>query len=168
MLEYKPPADIQQLMRAAYGAALESTDRVTQNGAILVNLDTGLWARGYNHHIAGYGNLEKDHERPRKYSLTEHAERDVIFKATRAGFATEGCMMVANWVACPDCARAIILAGITKVFCHKQCMDLTPPRWDEMVNLGLEMLRNAEVEVVQWDGKVARIENLNNGEVWYP
>ena len=154
-------------MRAAYGAALESTDRVTCNGAILVAYN-GVQVRGYNHHINGYGTLEEDHERPRKYSLTEHAERDVILKAARAGVATDRCTMVANWVACPDCGRAIILAGITKVVCHKQCMDRTPPRWDEMVNLGLEMLRNAGVEVVQWDGEVGRITNLNNGEYWLP
>ena len=76
--------------------------------------------------------------------------------------------MIANWVACPDCARGIVLPGIKRVICHKQCMDRTPPRWKEMIDLGLEMCEKNKVPVYQWDGKVGDITNLNNGETWHP
>jgi dCMP deaminase len=103
-----------------------------------------------------------------KYNLVEHAERDVIYKAARLHVKTKGTTMVANWVACPDCARAIVLAGIHTVVCHRECMDRTPDRWREMVNLGLFMLRQGGVEVYQWSGLVGRVENLNNGKIWHP
>jgi deoxycytidylate deaminase len=107
-------------------------------------------------------------ERPMKYSLTEHAERDVIYKAARWHHRTKGSTLVANWVACPDCARAIVLAGISTVVCHQQCMDRTPDRWREMVDLGLFILKQGGVEVRQWSGTVGRVDNLNNGEIWQP
>ena len=125
-------------------------------------------AVGFNHFLEGYGNLETHHERPFKYWVTEHAERDVILTAAKHGLSTEGMWMAANWVACPDCARAIVLAGITRVFTHKQCQDRTPERWDEMVSAGLDILRWGGVEVVLFDGKIGGVDNLNNGEIWYP
>jgi len=155
-------------MRASYCAAARSTDRSTANGAILVDDLLGELARGFNHHVAGYGHLEAHHERPLKYSVTEHAERDVLLKAASFGVCTSGKTMVANWAPCPDCARAIYIAGVTRVICHEECMARTPARWAEMVNLGLEILAKNNVELVRWSGKVGRVENLNNGEIWYP
>jgi len=151
-------------------AKLHSTDHSTHNGAILIDEDGDLrtLASGYNSHLSGWGNKDEHHERPLKYSLTEHAERAVIYRAASKGVCTKGLTMVANWVACPDCARGIVLAGIRRVVCHKQCMDRTPPRWKEMIDLGLEMCEKNGVEVVQWDGLVEGIFNLNNGETWQP
>ena len=169
---------IRKLMRRVYRAAEKSTDRVTRNGAMLVHIRNANRVDfhthsehvsiGFNHHVTGYGSMDEHHERPLKYSLTEHAERDTILEAARLGRATQGTTMVANWIACPDCARAIFLAGIKTVVCHKQCMDRTPPRWKEMVDLGLEILRRGGVELIQWDGNVGRVKNLNNGEIWWP
>lgn len=163
--------DIRNLLWLAYRIAkLHSTDRSTHNGAILIDEDGDLrsLARGHNSHLPGWGDKKKHHDRPLKYSLTEHAERAVIYDAARKGVCTKGLTMIANWVACPDCARGIILSGIRRVICHKQCMDRTPPRWREMVDLGLEMCEMNGVEVVQWDGLVEGIFNLNNGENWQP
>jgi hypothetical protein len=47
-------------------------------------------------------------------------------------------------------------------------MDRTPPRWKELVDLGLEMFEKNNVPVYQWDGEVGEVTNLNNGEIWYP
>lgn len=161
-------AMIRILMRATYRAALNSTDQVTRNGTVLVNQQGSMLMTGFNHHVKGYGEMPEHHERPLKYNLTEHAERDVIFKAARLGIMTNGNTMVGNWVACPDCARAIVIAGITRVICHHECMERTPSRWVEMVNLGLEILQRGGVELIQWSGDVGLIKNLNNGEYWEP
>ncbi len=163
--------EIRHLMRRVYFAALRSTDRSTHNGAILVDEDdlaSPTLAVGYNSHLPGWGHKEEHHERPLKYSLTEHAERAVLYRAAYHGLCTPGLTMIANWVACPDCARGIVLAGIRRVICHKQCMDRTPPRWKEMVDLGLEMCEKNGVPVVQWGGLVGDITNLNDGELWHP
>jgi dCMP deaminase len=156
-------------MQTAYRAAELSTDLSTKNGAILVSNGSSL-LMGYNHHVDGF---EGVHERPLKYEVTEHAERDVIFKAAKMGIRTEGLTLVANWVACPDCARAIVCAGIKQVICHKECQDRTNnlrpdgSGWKESVALGLNILKKGGVEVIEWSGHVG-IENLNNGEIWMP
>lgn len=154
-------------MEAVYRAALKSTDRSTKNGAILVQ-DGWNVLTGWNHHMVGFGAKPEHHERPLKYQITEHAERDVILKAARFGISPKGMTMVANWVACPDCARAIVEAGIAQVICHKACMDRDRPDWKPMIEVGLEILRRGGVELVVWDGKIGGIENLNGGVVWYP
>jgi deoxycytidylate deaminase len=163
--------EIRHIMRGVYRNAMHSTDRSTNNGAILVDehCEGAIpLAAGYNAHLYGWGDKEEDHVRPLKYLLTEHAERDVIYYAAHNGICTRGLTMIANWVACPDCARGIVLAGIRRVICHKQCMDRTPPRWKELVDLGLEMFEKNNVPVYQWDGKVGGVTNLNNGEIWKP
>jgi deoxycytidylate deaminase len=151
-----------------YQLAAKSTDRSTHNGAIILDEIGEIAVGGFNHHLKGYGDEESHHERPLKYSVTEHAERDVILQAAALNEPTYFRTMVANWVVCPDCARAIVIAGIKWVVCHKQCMDRTPERWAEMVQLGLDMLIKNDVQVIQWDGVVGGIENLNNGEIWTP
>ncbi len=154
-------------MRAAYMAALKSTDRSTKNGAILVQEGWNV-VTGYNHHVAGYGDEPGHHERPFKYAVTEHAERDVIFKAAKAGIKTEGLTMVAHWVCCPDCARAIVESGIIQVICHKACMNRNRPDWKPMIDTGLKILRRGGVDLVVWDGKIGDITNLNGGQIWHP
>jgi dCMP deaminase len=158
---------LREHMRYVYFAAANSDDKSTKNGSVLVRVNEPL-CYGWNHFVDGFGEFPEHHERPMKYSLTEHAERDVIYKAARWHHRTKGSTLVANWVACPDCARAIVLAGISTVVCHQQCMDRTPDRWREMVDLGLFILKQGGVEVRQWSGTVGRVDNLNNGEIWQP
>jgi dCMP deaminase len=154
-------------MRAAYLAALKSTDRSTKIGAVLVDSGWNVVTR-CNSHITGYGDEPSHHERPLKYQITEHAERAVILEAARQGIKTEGLTLVANWVCCPDCARAIVLAGIRQVISHRQCMDRNRPEWKPMIDTGLEILRRGGVELIVWDGVIGDIENLNGGQVWRP
>jgi deoxycytidylate deaminase len=172
--------DIRILMRYVYRLAELSTDLSTNNGAILIDedkwADRPLYAdfalaEGFNAHLPGYENHPQAHERPFKYSVTEHAERAVIYDAAYKGVCTKGLTMIANWVACPDCARAIVLPGLKRVICHKACMDRTPERWAEMVDLGLSMCENNTANIVpimQWEGEVGDVENLNNGKIWTP
>jgi len=173
-------SEIRDLMRHVYTLAELSTDLSTNNGAILI--DERLWvpgqkpafailAEGFNAHLPGYEEHPQAHERPFKYSVTEHAERAVIYNAAYNGVRTKGLTMIANWVACPDCARAIVLPGLKRVICHKACMDRTPERWAEMVALGLSMCEHNTaniVPVMQWEGEVGDVDNLNNGEIWTP
>jgi dCMP deaminase len=45
----------------------------------------------------------------------EHAERNAIYNAARAGTGLEGCTLYAGLTPCMDCARAIVQAGIVEV-----------------------------------------------------
>lgn len=159
--------DIPHKMRAVYELALKSDDTSTKNGAMLCRERWNVSA-GFNHVLDPFKEDPASYERPRKYLVTEHAERSAIFDAVGRGIDIRGATMVANWVACPDCAKAIVLCGVADVVCHKECMDRTPERWKEMVDLGLEILEKNGVRVHYWSGKIGDIENLNNGEIWYP
>jgi len=50
-------------------------------------------------------------ERPAKYLWLEHAERNAICNAARAGTATEACTIYVEIMPCMDCARAIVQAA---------------------------------------------------------
>ncbi len=157
------------LMKVAYEQAAEySDDRSTQTGALLVNR-AGITLRDSNRFpVASLSCNPANHERPRKYAFMEHAERAVIFTAAAYGLSTRGLTMVAPWACCAECARAIVMAGITKVVAHKQAYDMSPPRWQQPIAEGLEILAAGGVEYDLWDGKVGGVENLFNGEVWTP
>jgi dCMP deaminase len=159
--------DIKIKMFRVYKMAEQSSDLSTKNGALICEDGWNIVA-GCNHHVEGFVDIPGCHERPLKYEITEHAERDAIFRAVRKGYDVRGLTLVANWAACPDCARAIVLCGIGDVICHKQCMDRTPERWKERVNLGLRILERGGVNVYQWDGEVGGIDALMDGKVWRP
>jgi dCMP deaminase len=161
----------QDLMRVAYQlAADESTDTSTKCGALLIHPDDGRVILGgvnsfVNSDMAAH---PKNYERPRKYWVTEHAERAAILKAAKRGISTSGLIMVAPWAACPDCARAIVLAGIPLVVSHKRAFDQTPKRWIELVIAGIEILKGGGVTYHLFEDHIAGCENLFNGDIWYP
>lgn len=56
--------------------------------------------------------------------------------------------MISPWAACADCARAIIMAGITKL--------ITLPReeserWDDSIKIADTMMKEAKIEVIKLD-----------------
>lgn len=160
---------IKDLLRQAYQIASdESTDTSTKNGALLI-WNGKIIAAGVNSFTdAGQALDPRNYDRPRKYKVTEHAERAVIYKAARLGIATQGLIMVCPWASCPDCARAIVLAGIQLVIGHKQAYDKTPARWMDEVAFGLEILQGGKVTYQMFDGKIDGVENLFDGEIWQP
>lgn len=158
--------DIPDKMRTVYRLALQSNDQSTRNGAIIC-MDRWNIATGFNHVPSQLLDIPGIFDRPLKYDGTEHAERSAIYYAVNNHIDIRGATMVANWVACPDCARCIGLSGIADVVCHKECMDRTPERWRERVDFGLDILARFGVRVHYWSGKVGST-NLNNGEIWYP
>lgn len=92
-----------------------SEDRSTKVGAVIADMsENRIISLGYNGFPRGVDqSIDERHERPVKYSFTEHAERNAIFNA-------EGCRgtcMFLNFLpeCCEDCTRAIIQSGITGV-----------------------------------------------------
>ena len=154
------------LKEAYYTAAENSNDPRTKNGAVLVK-DGWEVCGGWNYRMPS-----SDPSPESKYIYTEHAERDVIYRAAKIGYPTWGLILFCPWAACPECARAIILAGIGTVYVHKQALDRTPERWMNQVALGLELLEHNEVRVIPYDGKVFPkddpFEALLDGQKWSP
>lgn len=160
----------QELMFRAYEVAFnESTDTNTKIGALLINAKGGILVSGANAFIdPAMTDVPANHERPRKYKLTEHAERASIYKAAMLGIPLQGQTMVCPWACCTDCARAIVLSGIKLVVAHQQAYDMTPERWQEEVSLGIEILEGGGVSYMLYDGEIGGIENLFNGKIWCP
>lgn len=155
--------------RAAFEIAQESPDPSTQTGAVVVDNSTGaLLGRGCNEFPRGVRHTEERLQRPMKYNFIEHAERNAIFDVMKKyDFYQRGAepVMYALWAACADCARAIIQAGIKKVYTHS-FYNSTGHDWGGSIQAGFDMLEEAGIPVAFIDPKVMQGDEslLFNGE----
>lgn len=134
-------SEIDNLRMAANYARYCSQDPRTQNGAVLV-AGTKAVASANVFPLASW----RRHSDPlSKYDYIEHAERAAIYKAAQAGYSTAGSTLYVVWFACPDCARAIIAAGISTVVGSLHARVATPERWEKDVARGEAMLRDGGV-----------------------
>ena len=125
-----------------------SEDRSRKVGAVIVGRANEIRATGFNGLPRGISSsVDERHSRDggEKYFWFEHAERNAIFNAARAGTSTEGCRMYSTLFPCADCARAIIQSGIV------QLNTLQIPEFDETFSRSFDvaamMLGEANVEV---------------------
>jgi len=97
----------------------KSKDLHTKAGCVIVGPDNSVRSTGYNGFprrvIDGMGVPER-YERPEKYVWTEHAERNSIYAAAKAGIPLDGCKIYITGLSCCECTRAIIQSGITDVY----------------------------------------------------
>src|SRR5512146_343462 len=103
--------------------ATRSKDPNTQIGCVIVGPAHEIRSTGYNSFPRGICDTVPERlERPMKYLWIEHAERNAICNAARAGTATEGCTLYVELMPCMDCARAIVQAGIRRVVISEERM----------------------------------------------
>jgi dCMP deaminase len=96
--------------------AERSKDVNTQIGCVIIGPNREIRSTGYNSFPRGIrDDVPERMERPAKYLWIEHAERNAICNAARAGTATEGCTIYFEIMPCMDCARAVVQAGIIEV-----------------------------------------------------
>jgi dCMP deaminase len=158
-----------EYLRQAYEfAAKNSTDRSTQNGAVLVDGSGTVVAWGANRFPRGVIESPERLERPAKYLYVVHAEASAVLDAARRGIKTEGLTMYGTWVACNDCAKSIIDSGITAIIGHKKTMDAAPERWLEPIKIAVQMFKEAGVSYEMWEGDIGGVEVLFNGQPFRP
>lgn len=130
----------------------KSKDRSTKCGAVIVDEYNCEVSSGYNGFPEGIDD-ENDlyHERPLKYDMTEHAERNAIYAAAAGRGGTRGCTMYLthNPVSgiCCACARAIIRAGIKKVIGPSERFEGSGVQWMNDMRTAYHMLKEAGVEI---------------------
>jgi len=142
-------------MKLAYHQALQSPDPSTQTGSVVLSAKGQVVGRGFNGYPRGVVQKDERLVRPLKYKVIEHAERNAVYDAGRSGNSLVGGTMVAVWAACPDCARAIIQAGITRLVTHSfyrkvdtgQSAESNRRNWDEEIDIAFIMLEEAGVEI---------------------
>lgn len=160
--------DHKQLLEIAYRHAKQSPDPSTQNAALLVSDSGFILSKAVNEFPDGVKYSPERWERPLKYKIIEHAERNALFDLAKKGIRTEGLVMVCPWAACSDCARAIIQCGIRKLVTHKQAHDRSPEFWQKEIEVAFVMLREANVEIEMYDGIIGVEDVLHSGKLWNP
>ena len=119
--------DTDALMDAAILAARGSPNRVRRVGAVLVSADGQARLSACNTFPRGVQDTESRHQGDGRLVWMEHAERNAIFAAARAGMSTEGATLAASFFPCLDCARAIVQSGIRHL--HTLPPALDDPVW---------------------------------------
>lgn len=97
-----------------------SEDRDFQVGCVIVGAGHEVRTMGYNGLPRGVSATDDnrfDRASGEKFHWIEHAERNAIYNAARAGANLDGCTLYVNRFPCADCGRAIIQSGITCVVC---------------------------------------------------
>jgi dCMP deaminase len=145
-------------MSMAFLVAMKSKDKSTKVGAVVVGPGGEIRSTGYNGFCRGVLDKEERFQRPLKYKFTEHAERNACYNAVRMGVSLLDCTMYTHSIPCSDCARAIIQSGISVLVTYKPYdednSDGFAERWNEDCEIAMEMLMEAGVKWIQYDGPV--------------
>jgi dCMP deaminase len=126
----------------------KSKDKSTKLGAVIVNDDYDILAIGWNGFPRGIDDTNEEfHQRPEKYYITEHAERNAIINAGRVGRPLKGGTLYIPFqpTPCADCTRAAIQAGITKIVGTDFKFTGKGKHWDENLEFANRMLNEAGI-----------------------
>jgi dCMP deaminase len=129
--------------------ALRSKDPSTQIGCVIVGPAHEIRSTGYNSFPRGIKDTAPARlERPEKYLWIEHAERNAIYNAARAGTALQGCTIYVEVTPCMDCARAIVQAGIAQVIVDANRMkQYSSKRYDEEFKKVKVLFKEARIKI---------------------
>ena len=143
---------VEYFRNLAHQVKLKSKDENTQIGAVIVGKDKEIVSTGYNSFPRGIDDWKPERQqRPEKYFWFEHAERNAIYNAARIGVSTKGCTMYLTCgMVCADCARAIINAGIVRIFL-KRGGGAKSDKWIESAARSEMMFEEAGVSVQYYD-----------------
>ena len=132
---------------------LKSKDQSTQIGAVIVGQDNEVLSTGYNSFPRGMDDSKYERqERPEKYFWFEHAERNAIYNAAKVGTPIEGSSIyLTSGPPCADCARGIINAGITTLYCDRPDDTKKSSSYIESFKRSREMLIEADVKICFYD-----------------
>jgi dCMP deaminase len=154
--------DIEQLVDLAIATAQKSPSRPRKVGAVLVLGDDATTFAACNDFPAGVRDLEARHAHPERLLWIEHAERNAIFAAARAGLSTAGATLVATFHPCADCARAIVQSGIATL--HTLAPDFADPLWGAAFQCSRAILEEGGVRVVYLQRDPAEMHSLTLGD----
>lgn len=130
-------------MAIANACAARSKDESTQLGAVVVGPSGKIRSTGYNSFPAGIrDDVQSRQKRPAKYKWFVHAEANAVYLAAREGTALVDGTLYCRWLPCPNCAMAIIQAGIRNIVVESFTV---PKRWLGDMEVACQMLFEAGV-----------------------
>ena len=133
-------------MDIAHAISKLSKDPSTRVGAVAIGPAWEIRAVGYNGQPRGADDNDPARlVRPEKYYWFEHAERNLIYNAARAGVPLEGCsLLVWPLYPCMNCARAIVQSGIGTVVTTGPTTD---GRWMDSHQRAVQLFRECGITV---------------------
>lgn len=133
-------------LRQACLAATMSHDPDTWVGAVLVPAggDIAMAAAAANRVPRG---VSGPLTRPEKYRIILHAEQEAVAIAASRGWPTAGSTLYGTWIACPDCAKVLIVAGVRRCVTPAVPQACLESPWAAEVEIGVRMLLEAGVAV---------------------
>ncbi len=127
-----------------------SEDRDFHVGCVIVAPGSNeVRAMGYNglpRGVLANDDSRFDRASGEKFHWFEHAERNAIYNAARAGTSVEGCIAYVNRFPCADCGRALIQSGISTVIAPQ--IPEADGALDHSFQVSAQMLKEAGVKVV--------------------
>ncbi len=157
-------------LRYAYQYALKnSQDDSTHVGLFLIH--PKIQSKYYfsaNQFPEGIEVTSEMRERPLKYDMIIHAERNIVYRFAREGLSMKGMDMYLPWFPCVPCAQAIAESGVKKLVSHLQMTAMTPEDWLPDLERAYTILQKRGVEMHMYDGKIRLVEHLYRGKVWHP
>ena len=148
---------IQRYFKIAEQVSSWSKDPSSKIGAIIVGDKGQIISQGYNGFPRGVIDSEdRYNQRETKYKLVVHAEMNAILNALYNGSSVEGATLYVHALpVCHECAKAIIQAGIAKVYIDTNINE----RWQESWHDAKTMFSEAKVECYYYndeDGSITR------------
>lgn len=128
-----------------------SEDRDFHVGCVIVGPGHEIRATGYNGFPRGVKDTDQtrfDRASGEKFFWFEHAERNAIYNAARAGTDIAGCTLYVNRFPCADCGRAAIQSGIAHIFCPP--IPKADGALDDSFQASATMLREANIPVTHF------------------
>lgn len=138
-----------------YMANLFSKDPSTKVGALFMYPGTmQILSMGYNGMPRGVDeSVSSKWERPLKYKLIEHAERNAIYNAAQSGIPLKDSICVASMCPCSDCARGVIQSGCKMVITRdivefeRENPEITS-RWKPEWDVSVGMMKEAGIKIM--------------------
>jgi len=140
-------------LKTCYTYAKKSHHPSTHNAALLIK-NNQIVMKGLNILPPGVKYKRGRFEGEARNIYLNHAERDIVYKAASKGIATKNLTMVMPWLPCIHCANAVITSGIKTLVVHKQMIEKTDKKWQEELKNAVEMLKEAKVKIIAYDGKI--------------
>lgn len=131
-------------LEMAEQVATRSKDPSTKVGCVISTEDKVVVATGYNGIPRDVLDKPERMERPAKYLWTSHAEENAVAMAARVGSRLRGGHAFVTHMPCCRCARMLIQAGISTVYCGDGTTSMPLEEFD----VASQMFREAGVLVV--------------------
>ena len=141
--------NIQCAMRVCEAVSIDSSDKKTQVGSVLIRKDSGVIVNtGFNGFIRGAPDDKLPAYNDDKHEFMIHSEMNLMANCIREGISVKDCIVVCTHSPCVDCTRFLWQCGITKVICKH--MHKTFKKVLIMEDLSVDISANNEFTVIEY------------------